>query len=163
MATIKSIRKNFRKMFVKPWVREPSKIRQAQALKEMTGNFNLQKKPNKTLCFWTGEDTKNKVRNKWPIGKTFATHMKGKVLQFLLYKKACTNCEKKKKMPWLVWLSGLSTGLWTKRWPVQFPVRARAWVVGQFLSWGHVWGNQSMFFSHINISFPLFLPPFPSL
>ena len=27
----------------------------------------------------------------------------------------------------------------------------------------HIRGNQSMFFSHINVSLPLFLPPFPSL
>lgn len=99
MTTIKSIRKKIRKTFIKPWVREPSKIRQTQALKEMTGNFKLQKKKKKqkTLYVWTGEDTKNKVRNKWPIGKTFTTHMKDKVLQFLLYKKVCTNCHEKKK------------------------------------------------------------------
>ena len=33
--------------------------------------------------------------------------------------------------PWLVWLSGLSTSLWTKRWLVQFPTRAHAWVPNQ--------------------------------
>ena len=40
-----------------------------------------------------------------------------------------------KNKPWLVWLSGLSTGLWTKGSPVQFPVRAHAWVAGQVPSW----------------------------
>ena len=32
--------------------------------------------------------------------------------------------------PWLVWLSGLSTGLRTKGSLVQFPDGAHAWVVG---------------------------------
>ena len=36
--------------------------------------------------------------------------------------------------PWLVWLSGLSTGLQTKGSQVGFPVRAHAWVVGQVRS-----------------------------
>ena len=54
----------------------------------------------------------------------------------------------KQIVPWLVWLSGLSTGLGTKRSLVRFPVRAHAWVVGQVLSWGCRRGNQSMY-SHI--------------
>ena len=33
-------------------------------------------------------------------------------------------------IPWLLWLSGLSTGLQTKGLQVQFPVRAHAWVAG---------------------------------
>ena len=33
-------------------------------------------------------------------------------------------------LPWLVWLRGLSASLQTKGLPVQFPVRAHAWVVG---------------------------------
>ena len=65
-------------------------------------------------------------------------------------------------MPRLMWLSGLSAGLWTKRLPVQFPVRADAWVVGQVPSWEHARGNLSMFLSHIDVSFPPFLLPFPS-
>ena len=32
---------------------------------------------------------------------------------------------------WMVWLSGLSTSLQTKRLQVRFPVRAHAWVVAQ--------------------------------
>ena len=47
--------------------------------------------------------------------------------------------------------------------PVQFPVRAHAWVVGQVASRGRVKGNQSIDLSHIDVSLPLFLPPFPSL
>ena len=45
---------------------------------------------------------------------------------------------------------------------VQSPVRAHAWVVGQVLSWGHARGNWLMYFSHIDVSLSLFLPPFPS-
>ena len=42
--------------------------------------------------------------------------------------------------PWLVWLRVLSAGLRTKGSPVQFPVRAHAWVVGQVPSIGCVRG-----------------------
>ena len=59
--------------------------------------------------------------------------------------------------PYLVWLSGLSAGLQTKGSLVQFPVRAHAWVAGQVPSRGHK--RQP----HIDVSLPLFLPPFPSL
>ena len=72
-------------------------------------------------------------------------------------------CLEIKKMPWLMWLSGLSAGLWTKRLLVRFPVGAHAWVAGEVPSWGCVRGNWSMFFSHIDVSLPLWLPPFPSL
>ena len=65
--------------------------------------------------------------------------------------------------PWLVWLGRLITGLQTRRLQVRFPVRARAWVVGQVLSWGYARGNQLISLLHINVSLPLFLPPFPSL
>ena len=66
-------------------------------------------------------------------------------------------------IPWLVWLSGLSTSLGMERSLVQFLVSACAWVAGQVLSWGHVGGNQSVFPSHIAVSLPRFLPPFPFL
>ena len=46
-------------------------------------------------------------------------------------------------MPWLVWLSGLSGGLWKSQ--VQFPVRAHTWVAGQVPSWGRARGNQLMY------------------
>ena len=62
-------------------------------------------------------------------------------------------------MPSLVWLGGLSAGLQTEKLPVQFPVRAHAWVVGQVPRWGCARGNQLMFLSHIDFSLPLFLPP----
>ena len=55
-------------------------------------------------------------------------------------------------MPWLVWLSGLSAILQTERSLVQFPVRARAWVVGQVPSWGGVRGNQFMYLSCMCLS-----------
>ena len=44
--------------------------------------------------------------------------------------------------PWLVQLSGLSAGLQTRRSPVQFPVRAHAWVSGQVPSGGQARGKQ---------------------
>ena len=59
--------------------------------------------------------------------------------------------------PWLVWLSGLSAGLQIKGSPVQVPVRAHAWVAGQVPSRRCTRGN------HMDVSVPLFLPPFPSL
>ena len=57
------------------------------------------------------------------------------------------------QLPWLVWLSGLSTGLGTERWLVWFPVRAHAWVVGQVPGWGRARGNQWMFLS-LSFSLP---------
>ena len=65
--------------------------------------------------------------------------------------------------PWLMWLCGLSSGLQTERSLVPFPVRAHAWVAGQVLGWVSVRGNRSMFPLRIEVSFLLFLPPFPSL
>ena len=61
---------------------------------------------------------------------------------------------KNKNMPWLVCFSGLSAGLRTERLQVRFPVRARAWVVGQVPIWG---------VRESDVSLPLFLPPFLSL
>ena len=60
---------------------------------------------------------------------------------------------KKVSEPWLVWLGGLSMGLPTERLPVQFQVRAHAWVVGQAPSWGHVRSNHLMFLS-VSFSLP---------
>ena len=54
--------------------------------------------------------------------------------------------------PWLVWLSGLSADLGTKGSPVQFPVRAQAWVAGQDPSWGCVRGNHTLMFLSFSIS-----------
>ena len=56
-------------------------------------------------------------------------------------------------LPWLVRLSGPSTSLWMERLPVWFPVRERAWVVGQVPSLGCTRGSQSMFLS---LPFPFF-------
>ena len=47
-------------------------------------------------------------------------------------------------MPWLVWLSGLSTGLQTQRLLVLFPIRAHSWGVSQVPSWEPERGNPSM-------------------
>ena len=60
--------------------------------------------------------------------------------------------------PWLVWLSGLSAGLWTESSLVQFSVRAHAWVAGQVPHWGQVRGNQWMYLStmmFLSLSFSL--------
>ena len=54
----------------------------------------------------------------------------------------------------LVWLSGLSTGLQTKGSPVQVPVRAHAWVVGQVPSWGCTRGNHTLIFLSLSFSLP---------
>ena len=58
------------------------------------------------------------------------------------------------KPPWLVWLSGLSTGLQTKGTPVQFPVRAHSWVVDQVPSRGCVRGNHTSMFLSLSFSIP---------
>ena len=62
---------------------------------------------------------------------------------------------KLREQPQLVWLSGLSAGLWTRGSPIQFPVRAHAWVAGQVPS------RVSKRKPHVGVSLPLFLPPFP--
>ena len=54
-----------------------------------------------------------------------------------------------------MWLSGLSAGLRTERSPVQFQVRAYAWVTGQIPSVGRVRGNGLMYLLHTDVSFPL--------
>ena len=56
--------------------------------------------------------------------------------------------------PWLVWLSGLSASLRTKRLPVQFPVRAHAWVAGQVPGRGCGRGNHTLMFLSISPSLP---------
>ena len=67
---------------------------------------------------------------------------------------------RKKNYFWLVWLSELSTGLRTKRLPVQFPVRAHAWVSGRVPGLGHVRGNPSIYLLSFDLFIPLFLPSF---
>ena len=70
-------------------------------------------------------------------------------LKFHLYEKVFI-------LPWLVWLSGFSTKLQTKGLLVRFPIRENAWVAGP--QYGAHERQQ-----HIDVSLPLFLPPFPSL
>ena len=53
-----------------------------------------------------------------------------------------------------MWLSGLSAGLWTKGQPVQFPVRAHAWVAGQVPSRGQARGNHTWMFLSLSFSLP---------
>ena len=57
-----------------------------------------------------------------------------------------------------MWLSGLSAGLRTKGSLVPFPIRAHAWVVCWVPS-----GGASDRQPHIDVSLPLFLPPFPPI
>ena len=61
--------------------------------------------------------------------------------------------------PWLVWLSGLSAGLWTERSLVQFPVKVHAWVAGQVPNWGR-YERQPV---DASLSHWCFSPFFPSL
>ena len=60
------------------------------------------------------------------------------------------------KLPWLVWLSGLSSGLQTKGPLVGFPIRAQAWVAGQVgpPSRGRSRGNK-LFLYLFSLPFPL--------
>ena len=60
--------------------------------------------------------------------------------------------KKNEERLWLVWLSGLSTGLQTKGLQVPFSVRAHAWVAGQVPSRGHE--RQP----HIDVSLSFSLP-----
>ena len=58
-------------------------------------------------------------------------------------------------LPWLVWLSGLSARLQSKGSPVQFPVRAPAWVVGQVPRRECARDNHTlMMFLSLSFSFP---------
>ena len=63
----------------------------------------------------------------------------------------------------VVWLSGVSTRLQTKRWLVRFLVMAHAWVAGQVPGWVCVRGNRSIPLLCINVSLHLSVPSFPSL
>ena len=45
-------------------------------------------------------------------------------------------------------------GLQTKGLPVQFPVRAHAWVAGQVPSGGHAAGNHTLMFLSLSFSHP---------
>ena len=65
-----------------------------------------------------------------------------------------------KNKPWLMWLSGLNASLQRMRIkgsPVQFPVRAHAWVVGWATSRGHEGGNHTSGFFSLSPSLPLSL------
>ena len=57
------------------------------------------------------------------------------------------------------WLSWLGIVLQSKKSPVQFLVRALAWVAGSVPGQG-MYERQQMLLSHIAVSLPL--PPFPS-
>ena len=60
--------------------------------------------------------------------------------------------------PWLVWLSGLHVSLRTKGSLVRFPVRAHAWIVGQFPCLpGGARGNHTLMFLSLSFSLPSLL------
>ena len=73
---------------------------------------------------------------------------------------SCLNCNhnclfpKRKRKSWLVWLSGLRASLQTKGSPVQFPVRAQAWVAGQVPGGRLVRGNHTLMFLSLSFSLP---------
>ena len=58
----------------------------------------------------------------------------------------------RKDKPWLVWLSGLSAGLWSKGLLVWFQVRAHAWVAGQVPGGGCMRGNHRLMFLSLSFS-----------
>ena len=58
------------------------------------------------------------------------------------------------KLPWLVWLSGLSAFLGTKGLLVPFPVKAHAWVSGQVPGQGCVRDKYTLMFLSLSFSFP---------
>ena len=62
--------------------------------------------------------------------------------------------KKKKSEPWLVWLSALSTSLWTKGSLVWFPVKRSCLACGPG---PHLGARERQ--PHTDVSLPLFLPP----
>ena len=60
----------------------------------------------------------------------------------------------RKLLPWLVWFSGLNTGLRARRSWVWLPGRAHVWDAGQVPSGGHVKGNHTLMFLSLSFSFP---------
>ena len=67
--------------------------------------------------------------------------------------------------PQSVWLSWLGVVSQTERSLVRLLVRAHAWVARSVAgqgACGRQQGNRSMFLCHVEISLPVFLPPFPS-
>ena len=100
---------------------------------------------------------KNKVPKPLLSGEQWPVHS-GVQLEFLDQPWTYSAVKKMTEGPWLVWLSGSSAGLQTKGLPVLFPVRAHAWVTSQVPSRG---GCERQ--PHIDVSLPLFLPPFPSI
>ena len=57
-------------------------------------------------------------------------------------------------LPWLVWLSELSTGPWTRELLVRFLVGAHSWVVGQVPTWGSARVNHTLMFLYLSFSLP---------
>ena len=66
----------------------------------------------------------------------------------------CWNTIKYNEEPWQVWPSGLSASLQGRVSPVQSPVRAQAWVVGQVPGGRHVGGSHTLAFLSLSSSLP---------
>ena len=112
----------------------------------------LSQQPEMTKTVWTnGSSPFYDLINTTNLMETDDT-LKRDNLQIIKYRAIYKGRE-----PWLVWLSGLSTGLRTKRLLVRFPARAsaraHAWVASQVPSRGHTRGNYTL----------MFLSPSPSL
>ena len=104
---------------------------------------------------WTGQFTREE-----DTSEKMLHQIRGLQIQIWITTRHCSSPQNWKDLrevePWLVWLSGLSTGLWTKGLLVWFPVRAHAWVVGQVPSGGCMRGNHTFLFLSFSFSLPSF-------
>ena len=106
--------------------------------------------PATQACAPTGNGTSN------PLVHRLALNPRSHTSQGIIIRKFFL---KNWLLPWLLWLSGLSAGLQTRRSRVQFPVGAHAWVAGQVPSWGCGKGNQSVYLLHMDVSLLSFSLP----
>ena len=134
--------------FTTPWLLVTSPVRCSLCESYVTGTS--------TAGNWRGSLRFHARRhlhmNKWYPGQYQSTDIlikerKGEMKQRIVFLK-------KSVSPWLVWLSGLSVGLWTERSMVWFPVNTHTWVVGQVPIGGRVWGNHTFMFLSLSFSFP---------
>ena len=109
-----------------------------------------------TLCTWEmggpgGEGSSGPPASQGSIGRIFPSRRNPEKID-------PWERPKLKPMLWLLWLSGLSTGLWFKGSLVWFPVRAHAWVVGQVSSRGCVRGNWCFSYTSMFLCLSFSLP-----
>ena len=96
-------------------------------VRAVLGGGVLKKKTNPSFLKYYSPGSETHIGN---TDKTWKLLYKSIVKGFENAYKEATNYKLLGKL-WLVWFSGLSNGLQTKRSLVQFPVRAHAWVAGQ--------------------------------